>query len=174
MSIHWDWLICPSSVSKLRFPLHSYFPCILFTEETRSFALQFPQSPERIQFNFLAGNKRRLSTASCPAAPRTPYFGNTELPVSLAHTSVPLPWLLFPSNILLAQSSLDTADSVQITPAPQLSHTYPPQLAPLVPRCMRGSLEASLISSFHSFCHSSSVYTKPDCVKDRWGGGASN
>lgn len=29
--------------------------------------------------------------------------------------------------------------------------TYPPPLAPLVPRCILGSLEASLINSFHSF-----------------------
>lgn len=40
--------------------------------------------------------------------------------------------------------------------------TYPAQLPLLVPKCIRGSLEANLISSFHSFCHSSSVYTRPD------------
>ena len=42
---------------------------------------------------------------------------------------------------------------------------YPPVVLLFLLLCVRGSLEASLSSSFHSLSHSSSVYTSPD-----WGG----
>lgn len=39
---------------------------------------------------------------------------------------------------------------------------YPPLVLPFLLRWVRGSLEANFSSSFHSFSHSSSVYTSPD------------
>lgn len=45
--------------------------------------------------------------------------------------------------------------------------TYPPPVPPFLLKCVRGSLDASLSSSFHSRSHSSSVYTKPDYGRER-------
>lgn len=51
--------------------------------------------------------------------------------------------------------------------------THPPPEPPVLLKCMRGSLEASLSSSVHSRSHSSSVYTSPDWHRgrgvSRWG-----
>lgn len=45
--------------------------------------------------------------------------------------------------------------------------THPPAEPAFLPRCVRGSLEASFSSSVHSRSHSSSVYTSPDCAEGR-------
>ena len=174
VSIHSSWLVCLLTVFKLTFPLPYYFSCNLFIEEIRSFVLQFPQV--QVGHNFTTSARHMqpgLPSLIYHSAPRTLRSGNTELPKvpgtyhAVRHFCARAMAPLFPPNTLLAHSALYSEDSGKIISCSPLSHTYPPQLAPLVPRCMRGSLEASLISSFHSFCHSSSVYTSPDCVKDR-------
>lgn len=64
-------------------------------------------------------------------------------------------------------SCMSTYHCIPTLLACSITNTYPPPLVPLVPRCILGSLEASLINSFHSFCHSSSVYTSPDYERNR-------